>query len=205
MNPVPWRTRLRPSRRAWLVLVPVAAVAGLLAATPLLRRQRGLPASPVGLELHARPKELADLQFSDDQGKATSLAAFRGRVVLLNIWATWCAPCREEMPTLDRLQAALGGPDFEVVALSIDEGGMRVVQQFFTDAGIKHLRPYLDTAREAMPTLGVAVVPLTLLIDRAGREAGRKLGPARWDSQEMAALIRGHIAHDRAQTRAPPG
>ena len=142
-----------------------------------------------GLTLHAQPRPLPPIGFSDERGRRTGLADFRGRVVLLNIWATWCGPCREEMPTLDRLQAALGGPNFEVVALSIDTGGLPVVQAFFKQIGIRHLHPYLDTEHDAMD-IGGTVVPLTLLIDAQGRELGRKLGPAKWDDPTMIELIR---------------
>lgn len=107
--------------------------------------------------------------------------------VLLNVWATWCLPCREEMLALGRLQAALGGPSFEVVAASIDAGGLPVVQAFFKQVGVKHLHAYLDTFREAA-ALAIGI-PLALLIDRDGREAGRKLGPATWDDPKVVRQI----------------
>ncbi len=80
--------------------------------------------APAGFAVHESPRPLPDIQFEDGQGEAMSLADLRGKIVLLNIWTTWCAPCRREMPTLERLQAELGGPDFEVVALSIDRKGL---------------------------------------------------------------------------------
>ena len=86
--------------------------------------------APGGFAVHETPRPLPDIQFENGQGEAMSLADFRGKVVLLNIWATWCAPCRREMPTLERLQATLGGPDFQVVALSLDRKGLPVVQEF---------------------------------------------------------------------------
>jgi thiol-disulfide isomerase/thioredoxin len=172
----------------------LAAVAGLFAAVPLLRRMRGPPSAGPELSIHARPRELPNLRFADGQGTPTSLAAFHGRVVLLNVWATWCPPCREEMPTLDRLQATLGGPEFEVVALSIDQSGMPVVQAFFAQAGIQHLHAYVDTFGDASSSLGAGGIPLTLLIDRDGREIGRKLGPAAWDSPRIVQLVRSYLA-----------
>ena len=179
----------------------LAAAAAFLGAVPVLRLAHGArPAGP-DLVLHAGPRELANLRFSDGEGRPTSLAAFRGRVVLLNVWATWCLPCREEMPTLDRLQATLGGPGFEVVALSIDHAGLPVVRDFFNSTRIKHLQPYLDTFGDAQSNLAVAGVPLTLLIDREGREIGRKLGPAAWDNPRMVQLIRSHIAPDSAPSQ----
>ncbi|MEO7243742.1 MAG: SCO family protein [Rubrivivax sp.] len=179
------------TRRASLLTLGV--VGGLLALAPQWRRALRDRQPATDIELHATPRPVPTLNFSDARGQPMTLSNFRGRVVLLNIWATWCTPCREEMPTLDRLQGLLGGPDFEVLALSIDQAGLVVVQPFFKSIGIKHLRPYLDTAGEAMSTLVATGVPLTLLIDREGNEIGRKLGPAAWDNPAMVEMIRGRI------------
>src|SRR5690606_18581402 len=101
-----------------------------------------------------------DLVFQNAQGENVKLSAHRGKVVLLNVWATWCPPCREEMPTLDRLQAELGGPDFEVLALSVDHKGMQVVQKFYGDIGIKHLRPWVDPSPQTLDSLDVLGLPV---------------------------------------------
>ena len=130
------------------------------------------------------------LEFKGAEGKALSLADFRGRAVLLNVWATWCGPCRKEMPALDRLQASLGGAEFEVIALSIDRGGLAAVQPFYDEIGIAELAIYLDESAAAMSALGITGIPTTLLIGRDGREIRRWAGPAEWDSPEMEALIR---------------
>ena len=185
-----------PRRRAWLLLV---GVAGLAAAMQWGVRMSARSAEAPGLIIHARPRELAPLRFADGNGAPTSLAAFRGKVVLLNVWATWCPPCVAEMPTLDRLQAKLGGADFEVVALSIDSAGAPAVQAFFLRTGIKKLHPYVDAFQEALTKLAGAGIPLTLLIDRDGREIGRKQGPAEWDQPQMLQLIREQLQ------RTPPG
>ncbi len=157
------------------------------------------------MRLYPAPRELPDLTFAGPQGAPTSLTAFRGRIVLLNVWATWCPPCREEMSTLDRLQATLGGPDFEVVALSIDEGGMPAVRAFLVGAGIRHLRAYVDASGDARSLFGVGGVPLTLLIDREGRELGRKLGPATWDHPDTVKLIRGLLARNTIPSESQGG
>jgi thiol-disulfide isomerase/thioredoxin len=195
--------RAGASRRAWLAL---AVVAGLFAVVPpIVRRVRdATPAAPE-MVLHPAPRELPDVTFADAQGAPTSLAAFRGRVVLLNVWATWCPPCREEMPALDRLQATLGGPDFEVVALSIDEVGMPAVRAFLVSAGIRHLRAYVDASGATRSLFGVGGVPLTLLFDRQGRELGRKLGPAAWDHPDTVQLIRGLLARAAVPGEAQGG
>jgi len=139
---------------------------------------------------HETPRELPEISFTDGEGRAMTLSAFKGKVILLNIWATWCGPCRKEMPTLDRLEAKLGGPDFKVVALSIDQGGIPVVRQFYQDLGLRNLDIYIDDSVRAPAQLGVVGIPGTLLIDRQGREIGRKLGPAEWDSEKVLAEIR---------------
>ena len=189
-------------RRAVLVL---AAVSGLFAALPELRRALDRPAAPPSLRIHSSPREAPSLRFADGQGAPTSLGAFRGRVVLLTIWATWCPPCREEMPALDRLQATLGGPGFEVVALSIDQGGPPVVQAFFNRTGIKHLRPYLDTSGDALTGLAMGGVPLTLLVDGEGREIARQHGPAAWDHPQVAGVIRGYLTPAAKLPLSQPG
>lgn len=146
--------------------------------------------APQGLVLYEAPKALPDLRFQDATGKSLGPSDFRGKVIVLNLWATWCIPCRREMPTLDRLQGQLGGPKFEVVALSIDRGGMNAVDPFFREIGIRHLAKYLDTSGKVAGQLGVLGLPTTLLIDPEGRELGRLVGPAEWDSAEMIAFLR---------------
>jgi thiol-disulfide isomerase/thioredoxin len=154
--------------------------------------------APQNLVLLAVPKPVPDLNFQDAAGKPLRVTDFHGKVVLLNLWATWCIPCRAEMPTLDRLQAQLGGPGFEVVAVSIDRGGMKVVDPFFRKIGIEHLARYLDPTGEAPGHLGVLGLPTTLLIDPEGRELGRLVGPAEWDSAEMVVFLRKLVARQPA-------
>ena len=124
------------------------------------------------------PRELPELRFIDGQGREMTLEEFKGKTILLNIWATWCVPCREEMPALDRLQAKLGGPGFEVVPLSIDREGLPVVKAFYEELGLKALGIYVDQSGKANRQLGAVGIPTTLLVDREGRELGRTLGPA---------------------------
>lgn len=145
------------------------------------------------------PKPVPEIRFTDEKGKPLTLAEFRGRTILLNIWATWCPPCRKEMPTLDRLQAKLGGPDFEVVVVSIDQGdsGLFLVQEFFLEMGLKHLRIYNDATGEAARKVGSIGLPVTLLVGRDGKEIGRLVGGAEWDSPEAVALIERHLGRPR--------
>ena len=141
-----------------------------------------------------KPKPIPELRFVDGAGRALTLADFRGKVLLLNIWATWCAPCREEMPALDRLQAQLGGERFQVVALSVDLQGAPIARKFYGEVGIKALPLYIDPTAKAAFTLDAAGLPATLLVDRAGREVGRHLGPVKWDSPEVVEHLRRAIA-----------
>ncbi len=169
-------------------LPPPGSAPPALSASPTASAKVGFAFKP-----HDTPRPVKDLKFIDGDLKAASLADFRGKVVLLNIWATWCGPCRKEMPTLDQLQTMLGGPDFEVVALSIDQEGVPVVKAFYEELGLKALRIFVDPAMQAPIQLNLLGVPTTLLIDRQGREVARYAGPAEWDSPEVVAVIRSHL------------
>jgi thiol-disulfide isomerase/thioredoxin len=170
-------------------------VAGLLAASWTM----GAAAQEASKQfiMHSTPKPVAEIQFEDDNGQTRSLADFHGEFVLLNIWATWCIPCRKEMPALDRLATTLGSDDFEVVPLSIDRD-MDVVRKFYLEVGIQKLGRYRDNSGRATRALGAVGIPTTLLIDRDGREIGRLIGPAEWDSSEMIEFIRCAISGDGA-------
>jgi thiol-disulfide isomerase/thioredoxin len=141
------------------------------------------------LSVFDQPHALPEVRFQDDQGHDLTLGDFRGRVVVLNIWATWCVPCRKEMPTLDRLQARLGGKDFLVVALSIDRKGAEAVRGFYQEVGVENLAIYVDPSGRGSRGLGLPGVPTTLLIDQEGREVARKIGEAKWDGPEMVSLV----------------
>lgn len=189
-------------RRRWLIAA--AAVGGAATGMSLfLLRQRQLRLEPLGdgkhLVMLAAPKPLPALRFADGSGRMLGLDHFRAKLVLLNIWATWCPPCAAEMPALDRLQTILGGGDFEVLALSIDAGGagLNAVRRFFESVGIRHLRVYHDASARASFDLGAIAVPTTLLLDGQGREIGRITGEAAWDSPEAIATIRGQLAAHR--------
>lgn len=149
---------------------------------------------PKNFILHEAPKPIASIAFEDDGGRQRNLAEFRGKVVLLNIWATWCGPCRREMPSLDRLQGLLGGADFDVIALSIDRSGIEAVRKFYDDVGIRNLPICLDSSGKAARELATIGVPATVLIDRAGRELGRLIGPAEWDEPDIVQFLKRIIA-----------
>jgi thiol-disulfide isomerase/thioredoxin len=140
------------------------------------------------------PEELPDHPFQDGDGKMRSLKEWRGKVVLLNLWATWCAPCRKEMPGLDRLQAELGSDHFQVIAVSADRTGIEGARKFLDQIKVTRLGVYADPTVRIHAGLRAVGMPATLLIDRQGREIGRLVGPAEWDSAEAKALINAAIA-----------
>ena len=144
-----------------------------------------------------KPRPLANVAFQDGTGRKFALADFKGKAVLLNVWATWCSPCRKEMPTLDRLQGKLGGKDFEVVALSIDRDGPDVVRKFFQELGVRNLALYIDPTMDAQSKLELIGVPTTLLIDRDGREVARYTGVAEWDRPEVIDTIERYMGNAR--------
>jgi thiol-disulfide isomerase/thioredoxin len=156
--------------------------------------------------MHEAPKAVGAISFRDERRQVRTLADFKGKVMLLNLWATWCVPCRGEMPALDRLQAALGGPDFEVVPLSIDRG-VDAVKKFYAETGVHNVGIFIDTSGQAARALGAVGVPTTLLIDRAGREVGRIVGPAEWDAPQVVEFVKPVIAKasDDGQAQSAQG
>ena len=166
---------------------PAPQVAGPSAATGSANPNSS--ANLLALSVFEQPRPLPEIRFQDDQGHDLTLAEFRGRVVLLNIWATWCVPCRREMLTLDRLEARLGGKDFLVMALSVDRRGIDAVRGFYREVGVQKLAIYLDPSGKGSRDLAIPGVPATLLIDQEGREVARKMGAAEWDGPEMVSLI----------------
>jgi thiol-disulfide isomerase/thioredoxin len=155
-------------------------------------------------QIATEPERLSDLAFMGPGGEKLTLAAFDGKVTLLNLWATWCAPCRQEMPALDRLQTALGGEDFAVVPVSIDTGGAERPAGFLKSVEVQNLPLYRDPSTEifeALRTRSLALgLPVTVLLDRDGCRLGHMNGPAEWDSPEGQALIRAAIAAQEPQT-----
>jgi thiol-disulfide isomerase/thioredoxin len=171
-------------------------------APPTVEAQAGTPppatqdgvSNPGRSELAAfvfrkEPEALPEIKFQDGDGRERSLADWRGKVVLLNLWATWCLPCRKEMPALDRLQASLGSDQFQVVAISVDRTGLAGAKKFLAETQTPSLAVYADPTARLASSLRAAGLPATLLIDKEGREIGRLLGPAEWDGEAARHLI----------------
>ena len=140
------------------------------------------------------PLKLPNLAFQNADGKPVKLADFHGRTVLLNLWATWCVPCRAEMPTLDKLEGEMGSPDFQVVAVNIDTRNPQRPVSFLKQIGVKHLAFYADPTADAfqqLKNIGRAFgMPTTLLVDPKGCEIGTIAGPADWASNDALKLIK---------------
>jgi thiol-disulfide isomerase/thioredoxin len=211
----------RPLARKRLALIAVAAVAGLAiglggvygiaaltgnaggdpakngACKPALETAR--KAAPfahgevAAVNIAKSPLKVPDLAFQDSAGKPKTLADWRGRTVLLNLWATWCVPCRKEMPSLDALQSKLGGPNFEVVTVNIDTRDADKPKAWLKEVGVSKLAYYADPAAKTfqdLKAIGRAFgMPTTMLIDPNGCEIGTIAGPAEWASDDALKLI----------------
>jgi thiol-disulfide isomerase/thioredoxin len=141
----------------------------------------------------SQPLDLSGLTFQGPDDQPVTMASFKDRTVLLNLWATWCAPCRKEMPALDELQADLGNESFEVVAVNLDRGGPEKPKAFLSDIGVGHLAYYSDASNGLLKDLRKVAratgLPTTILISPDGCEVGTMYGPAEWASGEAKALI----------------
>lgn len=148
--------------------------------------------------LATEPRRLPPLSFADAAGNSMSLADFKGRLLLVNLWATWCVPCRKEMPALDALEQALGGDRFQVVAINLDTRDAEKPKAFLNEIGVKSLAFYADPGTKTFSALRAAGrgfgLPTTLLVDGNGCEIGFLAGPAEWASEDAQALIKAALA-----------
>jgi thiol-disulfide isomerase/thioredoxin len=138
---------------------------------------------------HPAPEALPDITIQDAQGNDVKLSTFKGKTILLNLWATWCVPCREEMPALDRLQKDMGSDKFQVVALSLDRQGYAASRKFLDDLKATSVKLYADPSSKEGMALKIVGMPTTLLINKDGLEYGRLAGPAPWDSADAKKII----------------
>jgi thiol-disulfide isomerase/thioredoxin len=146
------------------------------------------------LLVRANPVDLRGINFNNASGASKSLADWRGKVVLLNIWATWCVPCRDEMPALDKLETELGGDAFEVLAVNVDKNGADKAKAFLQETGATHLALYTDPSGKMFAAVKAVGMPTTLIVDRNGKEIARLVGPADWGSPEAKRVIAAAVA-----------
>ena len=155
-------------------------------------------------ELAKQPKPAPALSFTDMDGKELSLADFKGKLVVINLWATWCAPCVKEMPSLNRMNAKLRDKGLALLSISQDRGGAKVVAPFLEKLALKSLPVYLDPRGGVQRALGVRGLPTTVVIDGQGRELGRYEGDATWDGPDALALLNHFLRTTGVGADKPP-
>jgi len=141
------------------------------------------------LVFHAEPRPVPDVAFLDGSGRDLTLGGFRGRHVLVNFWATWCAPCREEMPSLDALQREFGGERFQVVTVATGRDGPAAIRRFFEAVGVTALPHYRDTGQRLAREMGVLGLPVSMFLNTDGMEIARLRGGADWSSDSARAIV----------------
>ncbi|MDW4499038.1 TlpA disulfide reductase family protein [Sulfitobacter sp. D35] len=142
------------------------------------------------LIIHDTPEAVSDAEFErEDKGGEMTLDAFRGKHILVNFWATWCAPCRKEMPQLSALQKEFGGDNFEVVTIATGRNSPQGIAKFFQETGVNNLPRHMDPKQKLASQMGVFGLPITVIIDPEGREIARLRGDADWASDSARAII----------------
>jgi thiol-disulfide isomerase/thioredoxin len=173
----------------------LAAVPAFFAAPALAKVSPDLLTGTLArFSLAKERKPLPDLAFTDANDKPVKLADYKGKVVLLNFWATWCGPCVKEMPSLDKLQAEMGKDKFVVLPLSLDGASKAKVAPFYADKKLAHLGIYFDKGKKVLGALDISVLPTSVLVDAEGREIGRLEGDADWDKPEALALMKAAVS-----------
>ncbi len=147
------------------------------------------------LTFHSAPKPVSDKPYDLVDGGTATLADHDGKVVLLNFWATWCAPCRHEMPMLSALQSELGGDDFEVVTLAVGRNALPAMKRFFSEIGVDNLPLHKDPKQRIARDMAVLGLPITVLLDPEGFEIARMRGDANWSSENAKDILSAVIAH----------
>ena len=169
------------------------------ASGPVAERLRPLARGEIAaLAVNGAPKPPPAIAFTGPDGQAAGLSDFRGRTILVNLWATWCVPCRQEMPALDELQAEFGGPEFEVVAVNVDTRNLERPRTWLQENGVNRLAYYADPSGKVMQVLqrsgDLVGLPTSILVDRDGCQIAVLKGPAEWASRDAKALIAAALA-----------
>ncbi|NUB44763.1 TlpA family protein disulfide reductase [Fertoebacter nigrum] len=141
------------------------------------------------LGFHAEARELPEVELLGLDDSPRSLSDYKGKWVVLNFWATWCPPCRKEMPGLDRLEAELGGDALAVVTVATGRNAVPAIEKFFASAGVTHLPALRDPTSELARNMGIMGLPVTVILNPEGAEVGRLIGDAEWDSPEARAVL----------------
>ena len=194
------------SKLVYTALAAIAIIAALFAFAPTNAVTGGISQSTrttvqslktgdmKKLVVHPGPQAVATAPYATATGDTATLAAYKGKVVLLNFWATWCAPCRKEMPMLSELQTELGGSDFEVITIATGKNDAAAMARFFAEIGISNLPLHTDAHSAVAREMGVLGLPATVLIARDGTEVARLLGDADWASDSAKSILKALIA-----------
>lgn len=177
-----------------IIIATVAVASGANPLSAAEGAQKPDRPKPGAFIWHQTPKTLPATVFKDATDSDQTLDKFKGKVMVVNFWATWCAPCVKEMPTLDALQAKLGGPDFQVLAISQDREGAKVAQPFAEKQGWKNLAFYVEKMGRFSKDANLRGLPTSLIVDKSGHEVARVEGEATWDSPEVEKTLRELIA-----------
>ena len=196
-NPSPMAARI-PLRRSWRSALLAAAIVFALfaagtvnAASPIEDLDKDPEGAPIiRFVLPEAPKPAPAISFVDSAGKAGSLSDYRGKITAVHFWATWCAPCRTELPSVDFLNGTIGGGNFVIVPISVDRDGVEAVNAFYQENGIKSLPIFVDDGLDAFRAFKLGGIPATIFLDVEGREIARVLGERDWSDPDVAAVVR---------------
>jgi thiol-disulfide isomerase/thioredoxin len=185
-----------PTMKARSIAIAIVLGAGALAAVlygmwaTRVHAPAAPPATLAKLVPAQKPAAVPAVAFQGADGKRHALSEYRGRYVLLNLWAVWCAPCVKELPALARLKNAIGGGRFEVVAVDVARGTPKDAADFLKSHNASALEPYIDPNLALMRAFGAYGLPMTILIDDKGKEIARAVGPAEWDAPESIGYFK---------------
>ncbi len=150
------------------------------------------------LSFHSEPKPVSKSTYTMEDGSTGSLADYRGKIAVVNFWATWCAPCRKEMPMLSELQSELGGEDFDVVTIATGRNPPPAMKSFFDEIGVSNLPLHRDPKMQISREMGILGLPITIILNRDGQEIARMQGDAHWNSDSAKAIIKALIDNGAA-------
>lgn len=177
------------------MLIPgLALIAGAAVLYVILGQSVHAPPTALGHFRLETPRKATDVAFVDTAGAQHRLSAFRGRYVLLNLWATWCAPCLKELPALSKLASKMPPQRFTVIAVALPPGNIESASAYLKDHGASRLAAYFDSQTMMMRSFSLFGLPVTLLIDSQENEIGRAVGPEQWDSPDAVEYLKGITA-----------
>ncbi|QIE55644.1 TlpA family protein disulfide reductase [Pikeienuella piscinae] len=177
-----------------LAVCATPAAAGDLSADQIEALKAARAGDMTKLIFHDSPKPRLETTFETGDGAPVSVADYEGKVVVLDFWATWCPPCREEMPSLDRLKAAMADEGFDVVTVSMDRASTEKIQEFYDSVGVENLAIHREPSLRIGSEGAILGMPTTLILDRKGREIARLQGDAEWDGPDATGMIRSIMA-----------